>query len=227
MVITLSVAAYCLAAFGLREDLKGIEWLTLLTLPTLFTTGVSLFYFLLPVRWLTRLPIAVLYAIGIYALLLTENIFSVAKIRSIALLRAAHSIGFLLSLLSYFLIIQTILAYRFELYVESIAIVILSFALLLQSLWCIELEEKVSSRLIQITIGLTLILVEFAWIFYFWPVNRTLVALLLTTCYYTAAGMAQQYLVEKLYKRTITEFIIVAGLVFIIVLSVSRWRGAM
>ena len=63
-----------------------------LTLPTLFTAAVGLFYFLLPVRWLTRLPVVILYSIGIYALLLTENIYNVAAERTIALFRAAHSL---------------------------------------------------------------------------------------------------------------------------------------
>lgn len=227
MVLLISVATYLFCAFGLRDDLKGIEWITLLTLPTLFTAGVSLFYFLLPVRWLTRLPVAVLYAIGMYALLLTENIFSVAKIRTIALLRAAHSVGFLLTLLSYFLIVQTILVYRFEVYFESMLIASLTFVLMLQSLTSIELETRVSRRVLKITIGLSFVLMQIAWVFYFWPVNRTLVALLLTTCFYTVAGMGQQYLVEKLYKRTVTEFAVVAVVVFFLVIVASRWRGAL
>src|SRR5688572_29699988 len=70
LVIVLSVAAYILSAFALREDIHGVEWLTLLTLPTFFTAAVALFYFLLPERWLTRLPVALLYGVGMYALLL-------------------------------------------------------------------------------------------------------------------------------------------------------------
>lgn len=227
MVIGLSVITFFLAAFGLREDLKGVEWLTLLTLPTFFTAAIALFYFLLPVRWLTRLPIVALYAIGMYALLLTENIFSVAKIRTIALLRAAHSVGFLLTLLSYFLVVQTVLVYRLDVVFEVPLVAILTFPLVLQSLWTIELEQFLSARVRRISVALTILLLEIDWIFYFWPVNRTLVALLLTTCFYTTVGMGQQYLVEKLYKRTIIEFVTVAVVVFLTVLLASRWRGAM
>jgi hypothetical protein len=59
-VIVLSIFTFMLTAVCLREDLKGLEWLTLLILPTLYSAAVSLFYFLLPVRWLTRIPIAFL-----------------------------------------------------------------------------------------------------------------------------------------------------------------------
>ncbi|MBI4136537.1 hypothetical protein HY469_00585, partial [Candidatus Roizmanbacteria bacterium] len=98
----LTAVSYILSAIGLREDLKSVEYVMLLTLPTLFTAAVGLFYFLLPVRWLTRLPIALLYAIGIYAILLVENIYNVAVNRSIQLLRVAHAVGFLATLTTIF-----------------------------------------------------------------------------------------------------------------------------
>ena len=102
LVVIMALVTYLLTAFALRDDLKGAEWVSLLTLPTLFTAGVALFYFLLPSRWLTRIPIVGLYAVGLYALLLTENIYNVAATRTIALLRAAHSVGFLLTLSTFF-----------------------------------------------------------------------------------------------------------------------------
>ncbi len=226
MVIALSALAYVTSAFGLREDLKGIEWITLLTLPTLFTTSVLLFYFLLPVRWLTRVPVVLLYSIGIYALLLTENIYNIAANRTIALLRAAHSVGFLLTLVSYFLIVQTILAFRLDALPNMIFVSFFSFFLIFQSLWAIELEEIVGRKVVAISVVLTILLAELSWVFSFWPVSRTLVALFMTTFFYSTVGMAQQYLVEKLYKKTIIEFFIVTAIVFSIVLLATRWRGA-
>src|SRR3989344_1368589 len=75
MVVFLAVVAYGLSAWALRGDLKGREGVTLLILPMFYTAGVSLFYFLLPGRWLTRFPVVLAYATGLYALLLTENIY--------------------------------------------------------------------------------------------------------------------------------------------------------
>src|SRR3972149_249894 len=121
-VTGLALVTFLFSAFALREDLRGVEWVTLLTLPTLFTAAVALFYFLLPVRWLTRVPVAVLFGVGIYALLLTENIYNVAAIRTIALLRAAHSVGFLLTLVTYFLLVQTALSFRFPFYISTLVI---------------------------------------------------------------------------------------------------------
>lgn len=225
MVALLSAGTYAGAAFGLRDDLAGIEWVTLLTLPTLFTAAVGLFYFLLPVRWLTRVPVATIYAIGMYGLLLTENIYNVAANRTIALLRAAHSVGFLLTLTTYFLLVQTVLAFRFSPVINAAAIGTISILLIFQTLWAIELEETVNRRVTAITVALTIVCMELAWIFSFWPVKSIIQALFLTTCFYSLVGMGQQYLAQRLYKRTVIEFFAVSAIVFVVVLFTTHWRG--
>lgn len=226
MVLLLSILTYVLCAIALREDLKGAEWVTLLTLPTLFTAAVGVFYFLLPVRWLTRLPIAALYAIGIYALLLTENIYNVAATRTIALLRAGHSVGFLLSLATYFLLVQSILAFRLYPIVNAALVGVMTFILTLQVLWAMELERTIGKRIQNLTVIITLVLAEVAWVFSLWPVRTTLQAVLLTTCFYGLAGMGQQYLTDRLYKRTVWEFFGVVAIVFIILILATNWYGA-
>jgi len=225
LVFLLSLATSVLSALVFRKDIRGIEWLTILSLPTLFTTAVALFYFLLPVRWLTRLPVALLYGIGMYALLLTENIYTVAADRTIALLRAAHSVGFLLTLFTYFLLVQTVLAFRLNAVEQTFLIGVISFFLVLQSVWSVELAELLGRRVWRISVAITVFLAQLVWIFSFLPTKTTLLALLFTTFFYSTVGMAQQYLVEKLYKKTVIEFFAVAAIVFIITLTATSWRG--
>jgi hypothetical protein len=225
LVFLLSLAAAGLSALVFRRELQGIEWFTILTLPTLFTTAVALFYFLLPVRWLTRLPVALLYGVGMYALLLTENIYTVAADRTIALLRAAHSVGFLLTLLTYFLLVQTVLAFRFIAPAQMFLIGVIGFVLVLQSLWSMELSPALGRRVWHISIAIAVFLTQLVWVFSFVPTKTTLLALLFTTAFYSTAGMAQQYLVEKLYKKTVIEFFAVAAIVFVITLVATSWRG--
>lgn len=225
MALALSLLAFLFSAFALRDDLRGIEWLSLLTLPALFTAAVSLFYFLLPARWLTRVPVVVLYAVGMYALLLTENIYNVAADRTIALLRAAHSVGFLLTLFTYFLLVQTVMAFRLPFYLNALFVGGISFFLIFQSLWAVVLETTVDRRVWRITWATSIVLSELSWAFSFWPTQSTLKVLLLTTMFYGIVGMAQQYLVEKLYKKTVIEFFSLCAIVFAIVLLATRWRG--
>ncbi len=225
LVFLLALLAYGLSAFGLREDLKSSEFLTLLALPTLFTAAVAAFYFLLPVRWLTRLPIAVLYAVGMYGLLLTENIYNVAANRTIALLRAAHSVGFLLTLVTFFLLVQTVLAFRLPGIINAALSAAIAWVLIIQSLWAMELEERISPRVKQLSIVLAIAIFQITWALSLWPVKTTLVALFLTIFLYSTTGMAQQYVADRLYKRTVVEFFSVTFLVLCIVLATTHWRG--
>lgn len=226
MVVALFIVSYLLCAFALREDLHGAEWGTLLILPSFFTAAVAVFYFLLPTRWLTRLPIAVLYAVGIYALLLTENIYNVAAARTIALLRAAHSVGFLLTLATYFLLVQTVLAYRFYGWINALLIGCITYPLTIQILWAMNLEPLIGKRVRELTRIITVIAVELTWIFSLLPVRTTLLALFLTTCFYGLVGMGQQYLADRLYKRTVWEFFGVVAIVGVILIVTLNWRTA-
>lgn len=223
MTIVLSFCTYIGSALVLRRDLKGIEFITLLTLPTLFTAAVTLFYFLLPTRWITRIPIATLYIFGMYALLLTENIYNVAAERSIALLRAAHTVGFLITLVTYFLLLSTIFALRENAFFTIGLVVLVTTPLTFQILWAIELSEKASERLYHLTVVLTALFTQFAWVLAFWPVKTTIKALLLTTIFYSVTGLAQQYLVERMYKKTIIEFASVSVIVGIIFVITTNW----
>ncbi|HUD18902.1 MAG TPA: hypothetical protein VMR81_00450 [Patescibacteria group bacterium] len=225
MTAVLSLVTYWMTAFALRENLRGIKWVTLLLLPTLFTLSISLFYFLLPTRWLTRVPFLALYAVGMYALMLTENIYHVASERTIALLRAAHSVGYLITLTTYFLLVQTVLAFRFPGITNTILVGVISFFLVFQSLWSVVLEETVSKRVWAVTVAVSLVLTELAWLFSYLPTQSTLIVLFVMTSFYGMVGMAQQYLVEKLYKKTVVEFFSLTSIVFIITMIATHWRG--
>jgi hypothetical protein len=168
----------------------------------------------------------VLYAVGMYALLLTENIYNVAAARTIALLRAAHSVGFLLTLATYFLLVQTVLAYRFYGWTSALLIGLVTYPLTLQILWAINLEPAVGKRVRELTRIITLVLFELAWICSLLPVRTTLLALFLTACFYGLAGMGQQYLADRLYKRTVWEFFGVVAIVGLILMATLNWRTA-
>ncbi len=45
-IIILAALTYLLSSWSLIEGLNGVEWLTVLALPVLFTIGIGFFYFL-------------------------------------------------------------------------------------------------------------------------------------------------------------------------------------
>lgn len=219
----LGLSAYFMSAFVLRQELSGWEFVTLLTLPTFYTVAVFLFYFLLPTRWLTRLPIAALYATGMYAILLTENIYNVAAERNIQLLRAAHSVGFLLTLVTVFFLVDTVLSLHLPVYFNILLGIAITLPLTLQALWSVELTPQISSKTWLGSLVTTAIITQLLLVFSFWPIGVTIEALFITTVFYSLVGMFQQYLVERLFSKTIREYVTVMVLVFILVLVTTRW----
>lgn len=219
----LVVLTYVLSAWGLREDLAGVEWVTLFILPTMYAAALTLFYFLLPVRWLTRLPMAIIFAVGMYAILLVENIYNVAAERTIQLLRAAHSVGLLLTLFTVFLFFSVIFSLHLSFSENLLLVFMVSFPAVLQSLWAMKLLEKLDFEIIFYTLVISLGLAELALVFSFWPMPTIIEALFLTTIFYSLVGIVQQHLVERLFRRTLTEFIAVLGIVFILVLFTTKW----
>lgn len=224
MVIGLSVVSLIASAWALREDMHGVEWFTLLVLPTLYTAAVALFYFLLPVRWLTRLPTIIVYAVGMYALLLTENIFNVAAQRSIQLVRAGQSIGMLITLVTAFLFFNTLLAFHFPSYINSAVAALIAFPLALQSLWSVSLEShSISKTVWQYTLCTVLVIAQVMFVLSFWPVRGNIAALFMTSLLYSFVGMGQQRLLERMFSNILRELIGVVVVVLILMFTVTRW----
>ena len=219
----LAVATYLGSALALREDLKGVEFFTLLVLPTLFTTAVSLFYFLLPARLIIRLPIAIGYFVGMYALFLTENIYNVAASRTIQLLRAGQGVGFLISIITMFFLTDAALSVHMGPLGKTALIALIAAPLVLQALWSMELTPRFSAAVLRTAGVIILLLAQAAFVFAFWPIQPTIEALFLTTAFYTLVGMGQQHMVGRLFRKTKIEFIIVLAAIFIMVLFTTQW----
>lgn len=220
----LAGVAYGLSAWALFDDLKGREWLTVLILPVLYPVAVALFYFLLPVRLLTRALILSIFGIGMYALLLTENIFSVAAIRTIQLLRAAHAVGFLLTLLVAFFLWDTLFSFRLAPWWNALGVGITSVPLILQGLWSVNLEEKISREVLNNSLGLSWGLASLAWMISFWPVTITIASLFLVTGLYVGLGLVQNRMSGRLFQKTVAEYLWVSGLVVGLSFLLARWR---
>lgn len=223
-IVLLGGIAYGLSAWALAEDLKGVEWLTVLILPVLYPISVGLFYFLLPERLLSRLIILGIFGIGMYALLLTENIFSVAAIRTIQLLRAAHAVGFLLTLVTAFFLFDTIWSFRLAFWLNGALVGLASFPLFLQGLWTYRLsEQKIERRTIAYSLYLALALAQLGLVISFWPVTVPVGSLFLVTMAYVGLGISQYHFSGRLFRKTLYEFLGVGMIVLITTFLVTRW----
>lgn len=215
--------SYGLSAWALVEDLKGVEWLTVLILPVMYPVSVALFYFLLPERILTRVLLMGLFAIGIYALLLTENIFNVAAIRTIQLLRAAHAVGFLLTLVVAFFLWDTIFSFKLAGWWNALLLMLTSWPLVLQALWSVNLEEQLTKRVMNYSLALSWGLGCLALMISFWPVTITMASLFLVTALYVGLGLVQHAFSGRLFKKTVEEYVWVGAAVLVITFLMAQW----
>jgi len=217
----LAGVSYGLSVWALFEDLRGLEWFTVLILPVMYSVAVALFYFLLPERILSRVIIMGLFSIGMYALLLTENIFNVAAMRTIQLLRAAHAVGFLLTLLVAFFLWDTIFSFKLAGWWNGLFVLVTGWPLIFQALWSVNLELNITKKLLNYSFVLSWSLMCLAVMISFWQITIAVASLFLVSGLYVGLGLMQHALSGRLFKETIKEYLGVGLIVFIITILLS------
>lgn len=221
----LTLAAVLLSIFALWGELSGVKYFLLLLLPVYFVAGASLFYFLLPVRWLTRLPFAALFGISVYLLMLTSNIYNVASIRTIALLRAAHAVGLLFSLVSTFFLTNVLFSLHWPFYLNVIGVALITGPLYLVGVWASELEDYISQRVFWYAVVFTMVTSQVGLVLSFWPVVPIAGALAIATVMYVLLGLSQLHLDDKLKSKVLWQHVAISILVFVIIVISTRWGG--
>lgn len=242
-VFIFGVTTFLFSAFALYEDLDGIEWITLTILPVFFSVSVAFFVPLLPrsidsisifpllpeearaVAIFIKFGFWLFYAAGFYFILLMENIFNVSAIRTIQLLRAAHAVEFLFTLVTAFFLFNILFSLEANFIINFFGVFLISFPLVLQGLWTVNLEEGITYSVGRYTTVLTLCISEIALVLSFWPIDGTMNALFLTAVLYELLGIAQHHFSGRLVQRAVNEFAFVAFVAFLMMLSVTKWTG--
>lgn len=221
----LGITAYFLSLWSLWEGMNKTKAFVLMILPTFFTVAVASVYFLLPIRWLTRLPVALSFGLTFYLLLLAQNVFNVAAIRTIPLYRAASTASFLFTLLSAFFLYNVIYAFNLLFIWNAIATFLISLPLILQVLWTIGMEDRISVVVFIQSLILSLILAELAFAFSFWPLKPTIWSLALASTAYILVGLSTQVLKGRVTKRVVWEYMGIGVAVLMISFFATSWTG--
>lgn len=212
-VAVMGVLSYLFSAWALSDDLQAFEWVTVLPFPALYSVAVGLFYFLLPVNIISRFIILGVFGIGMYALYLTSNIYSVAKGRSIQLLHAAHAVGLFFTLITSLFFTNTIFSLRWPISVSVFLVGLSHFPLILMSLWSVRLEQKVDKTAILFSSILTLLMIEFTLGLSFFPLSIWNKSLFLMALLYIGLGILHNFIRGILFENTLREYSLVAVLV--------------
>lgn len=209
---------------ALFEDLKENFSVEPFVLPFLCSLAFGLFYFLTPSRLLSRVVLTTIYAIGLYSVFLSENIFVVASIRTIALLNSARIVTFVITLISYFFLTNTIFSFRLGFFPTILLYGIFTFLFTLHSVWTYTLEPSLKKYLLWTGL-VTLCLVEFASVLWFWPTVPSVLALFLAAAFYIMTGVAHVWFDRRFFKSVIWEYAWVASIALFILIWFTSWQG--
>jgi hypothetical protein len=220
IVFVLSLSTVGFLFLTLKEDLKDNFSPQVFILPFFYSLAVGLFYLLVPARFITRIGITSLYALGLYSLFLTENIFTVSSIRTIALLSGARTVSLVLTLLSFFFLSNVVFSFHINIFLTLLLIFIYSFLIVLQSIWTYTLEKNPLSEIFWV-LSLTFCIVEVAVFLWFRQGSPTVLALFLTAIFYVLIGLTQAWFEKRLFRGIILEYfwVTVVSFIFLILFT--------
>lgn len=218
------VASYCVSAWALSTTINGVEWMTIVPFPAMYALAVSLFYFLLPSGLVSRIAIISLFGVGMYALYLSSNILAFGKIKTIQLLRAAHAVGSLFLFLMLLFLYNFIFSLHLHPLFNMLLVGIVSFLPVFCATWSVELETRVTKKVLYISVFFALILAEVAFGVSLLPIGLWTASLYLTSLVYVGFGIIQNYLIGRLFIQTLREYIWLTSFVTIALLFLIQWK---
>lgn len=224
-IVILVVLTGLFSGWSLRDGLSGLEWLTVLLPSLLFSAAFCFLSFFVTDQFWIRVVVVFIYTLGVYVNLLIGNIFSVAAIRTIQLLRSAHAVSFLMTLICGFFLYNAVFSYRLPFWANVPLIALVAFLLALPSLWSVQLATELTRPLLSLVGVLTLVLAETALVFSFWPVSVTVRSLVLTIATYVGFGLSQHFLSGRLFSQTVKEYLIVGLISLVAIFLTTSWQG--
>ncbi len=221
-IFTIAILADVLLFLSLYSDLKENTFFQIFILPFFFTLSFGLFYFLVPSRYLTRIFTTSLYAIGLYSLFLSQNIFTVSSIRTISLLSSARTVSFVITLISYFFLSNVLFSLHVQFVPYLIFLFLFTFPLVVYSIWTYTLEKNIFKN-IYWSLILTFVIIEVGSMLWFWPSTPTVLAIFLSGVFYTVIGLSQVWFEKRLFKSVMWEYIWVSSIVLVTLLLFTSW----
>jgi len=222
--IALTLLTELFFLWALLRDIDETKSYQVFVLPFFYSLSFGLFYFLTPHRFITNIVVALLFAVGMYSLLLSQNIFIVASVRTIALLTGARIVSFVLTLISFFFLINVVFSLHFSAIPTSMITFLITIFLLYHTLWTYTLEKSLTSQLIWVSV-LSLGIFEISLLLWFWPSTPTVIALFLTGLFYIVAGLSHVWLDRRLFRNVLWEYVWVGLVIFIIFIFSTQWRA--
>ena len=218
------LVTYLASAFALKDDLQLYEWLTILPFPAMYSIAVGSFYFLLPVNVISQVVVLTIFGLGMYAIFLAGNIFSISKGRTIQLLNAAKTINILFGIVTSLLFLNSLFSLNLPFWVNFIGTFLIHAPLVYTISWSAKLDGTVFGESFFLSLISALVIAEFAVILSFLPLATWILALLIMSFFYLIVGIIQTFLTGKLFRRSVGEYALLTGGMIIFLFIVFPWR---
>jgi len=219
----LIVASYGASLFALFEGIEKIEWYMLFLMPVLLSVAMYLFYFLFPVRWITRIPFILIYGISIYAMLLSSNIFNVGVEKNLQLYRAGFSVNYFIQTMVFFIFGNVIASFHWGFIANAMVFGLLSGAMSLQLYWSIRLDMHLRKEVLNHAWFTALLVSEGSLFLSFIPLQESIFALVLAVLYYCIAGLTHLHLDDRLFKHSVREYATILIVILVILFLSVSW----
>ncbi len=204
-----------------KQDRAGYS---IFILPFFFTLAFGFFYLLVPARLIARISLSLVYGVGLYSLYLCQNIFIVGSARTIQLLSGARIVSFVLTLISFFFLTNSLLTLHVSVLIVLPILSLYTFLLSFQSLWTYAMQSQIETQFLLLwTTVATFCVVETASLLWFWPSNPTIIALFLTGFFYTIIGASDLCFTRRLFRGVLWEYVWVSVIVFFILILTTQW----
>lgn len=222
-LVAIVAASYILSVWSIYQDLHGFEYLNLFVLPVLLTLSFGLFIYQFNPEPSIRLLLSIVYGVVVYINLLAENIFNVSAERNIPLLRAARTVGYLVTLFVSFAFFSLLYGLGLSWWALTIVSFVFGFLIFAQAIWQVELEETLSRELVIISLVAGLLLSQLATALAFWPLTPPKVGLAMTAMVYVTLGILQHMIQKDLTRRAAFEYVFLAFGVFLFLVVTTTW----
>lgn len=152
--ITLPVfvfVCYWLVWFAIYENINRVEWIMLFVLPVLWALEWYVFFYMIPIRWLTRVAFGLIFSIVFYVLLSVENIYNVGVEKNIQLQKAAITVSTVFLVGLCYIAFQVVASFEMYWLLSGVIIALISWIFALKHFWTVEPQLKFDAWQISLT----------------------------------------------------------------------------
>lgn len=220
----LLLGCFFLVWFAIYENIDKIEWVMLFILPVLWALVWYVFFYMVPVRWLTRVLFGFIFSFIFYILLSVENIYNVGVEKNIQLQKAAVTVTTILMVGLSYMAFQIIASFELYFLIQSLLISGVSWIIALKFFWTNDPSLKILDWQLKLTNLVAVIMLFLSLIMSFWPSTAgTTRPVALVGIFYVLTNALSDSRDPIVFKQRSRELLVVAiAIVAIIFITLPR-----